>query len=265
MTQPTSSDEIDLLELLAKGYRTLKKNILLFILCPAIGLAAGILVASFSEDKFSSSMMVSTNLLTENEAQFIFKELEKADSIPGLNASQFIDLLSLSFDVEKNERIAEDKIVYLKITANVRDPKLFPALEKVLVNYLNNAEPVIRHRNQQETYYNDLIKKIDEEIAAMDEIKKQTNSREMATYVAPSDLFASSVDIYKLRAESELRLKEVQAVHLVKGFGSLIKDAKMSKTLAAIIGIVVGGLLAVVIVFIRFFNQYYSTFKDDNK
>jgi hypothetical protein len=262
MTQKTQSDEIDLMELLARVYRAIKHNLLIFTILPIAGMIFTISMAYNSDDKFSSSMMITTDLLSINEAKFIFDELEKADSIPGLSSEERENLFALNFDVEQGEQQNDKaKTVNLKVTAIVKDPKTFPSLEKEIVQYLNSVDPVIRNRRDQQIYYKQMIEKIDSEIAFMDQIKKQTDSKSMASYVDPSDLYAKTVDLFKIRTESEIKLNNIQSVHVAKGFGSLIKDAKTPKLIVAIVGFVGGLVIATLLLFIKFFNDYNKALK----
>ncbi|HEY9044586.1 MAG TPA: hypothetical protein VIN08_01760 [Ohtaekwangia sp.] len=265
MTQKTSSDEIDLMELLAKLYRTVKRNILIFIILPAIGVIIALWLAYNSSDKFSSSMMITTNLLSANEARFIFDELGRADSIPGLTKDEENKLLVMNFEVQQDNIDEKEAIrnIYVKATAVVTDPSIFPALEKTIVGYLNSVDPLVETRRDRELFYKQMIQKIDSEIASMDQIKKQTDSRVMASYIDPSDLYAKTVELFKERTENEIQLRDIETVHVTKGFGTLMKDAKLPKILVALSGFGVGLLLAIVLMFVKFFNDYNRALKLD--
>ncbi|WP_333820777.1 hypothetical protein [Ohtaekwangia sp.] len=263
MTQKTSSDEIDLMELLAKGYRAIKQNLLLFTVLPIIGVIVALWLGYNSSDKFSSSMMITTDLLSATEARFIFDELGKADSLPGLSREEAHKLLVLNFEVQQDNIESRDALrnIYVKATAIVTDPSIFPALEKTIVNYINTVGPVVKTRNSRELFYKEMIKKIDGEIASMDQIKKQTDSRAMASYIDPSDMFSKTVELFKERTDNEIRLHDIETVHITKGFGTLMKDAKLPKILVGLAGFGVGMLLAIVLMFIKFFNDYNRALK----
>jgi uncharacterized protein YacL len=104
-----------------------------------------------------------------------------------------------------------------------------------------------------------MIAKIDNEIAAMDQVKQKTDA--MASYVDPSELYAKTVELFRIRTESEIKLKNINTVHVAKGFGSLIKDARLSKMLAAAIGLALGFVIAILLLFIKFFNDYNRALK----
>lgn len=259
MTKKMNSDEIDLMELLARVYRAFKRNLLLVIILPVSGVIFTLSLAYNSGDKFSSSMMITTDLLSANEARFIFDELEKADSVPGLSSEEKKKLLGLNFDVDQGEQIDKTKQVYLKITAIVTDPAIFPSLEKTVVRYINSVDPVVRNRQNQELYYKQMITKIDGEITAMDQVKQKTEA--MASYVDPSELYAKTVELFKMRTESEIKLKSISTVQVSKGFGSLIKDARMSKLVVAVAGLLLGFFIAALLLFVKFFNDYNRALK----
>jgi hypothetical protein len=263
MTQKTVSGEIDLMELLAKGYRAVKANLLVFIILPLAGLVLMFSLSFRSGNKYASSMMITTNLLSENEAKFIFEELGRADSIPGLSEEESKKLVSLKFEVEKGLSIGTNdpklasngQMVYLKIIANVTDPSVFPAIEKKLIAYLNNVGPVMQNRKNLEIFYKSVIQKIDHEIAAMDQIKS-SDKNALANYVDPANLFAKTVELYKERVDNEVKLKNIESVQVAKGFGSLIKDSKMPKVIVAMVGLLMGLALATFLMFVRYFNSY---------
>lgn len=247
-------DEIDLMDLAAKGYRAFRKNIVLFIVLPLTGLGIALLISYSSSDKYSSSMMIETDLLTSNEANFIINELDETDSIPGISKKRDKELIDLKFEVA-----GSDQNVYIKVTAYVTNPRLFPYLEKIIVNYLNGTRPVYRMRQDRGQFYRNMIKEIDDELGSIEEIKKQTDAKTIAAYLSPSDLFAKTVELQEKRAQYEMNLRQISTVHVVKGFQSLAKDAKLKKPIVAIIGFIVGGLTALIIVFLKSFNNYYKS------
>jgi hypothetical protein len=104
-----------------------------------------------------------------------------------------------------------------------------------------------------------MIAKIDGEIAAMDQVKQKTEA--MASYVDPSELYAKTVELFRIRTESEIKLKSISTVQVTKGFGSLIKDARMSKVVVAAAGLALGFFIAILLLFIKFFNDYNRALK----
>lgn len=254
MTENKSTDEIDLMELFVNGYGALKKNLLLFILFPLAGVGIALLIAFNSKDKFASTMMVSTKLLTHTEAKFIVEQLAQADSIPGLSEDIRSKIVSLRFNVEN--QVDPEGEVYFRLNAEVRNPSVFQDIQTVCTAYINDSEPVKRNREDQILKNKELIQKINQEIAAMELVKEQSDSRAMATYINPSALYSKTIELYEQRIGYEIALQRIKSLNIVKGFDSLIKDARISKVIAAAIGGICGLLIVVTILFLQYFNAY---------
>jgi hypothetical protein len=264
-------DEIDLMELLAKAYRSIKRHLILFITLPLGGAAVALLISFNGTDKYSSSMMLSTDLISKNEAEFIVKELEAADSImPGLTHEEAQRLLNLRFTVEsKIEKIPMTKdvavdreVVFLKITAEVTDPSIYPSLERKLMRYMNSIDPVVQNRKRQEFIHKKMIAKLDSEIVILDGIRKQSDSRAMAGYMNPASLFSKTIELYEDRTNREMRLEDLGSVRLTKGFGSLMKDSRLSRPVVGALGFFAGLVAFILIMFVQSFNKYNSSLKE---
>lgn len=256
MEQKTFNGEINLLELLAKFYLVLKNNKLLTILLPVLGLLTGVVASNFTKEVVKSSMMVETDLISEDESKFLMEQLNKADSIQGLSKEQERKIGGIEYEVKKGERIEDSVPVYIKISTVTGDKAILPVLQKALVNYLNQTEPIERNRTDREHFYHEMITRIDEELAGLTGVKKEINDKTKATFLEPADLFASSVELYDKRTKYEIALESIKSVHVVKNFGSLVKNAKWSKTLYALVGFVAGIFTLFAVLFLRFFHHY---------
>jgi hypothetical protein len=266
----TLSDQIDLMALLAKAYRGIKRNLVLFVALPAVGVGLALVISFNAKDQYSSSMMISTDLISKQELEFIIDALAAADSImPGLTAEEARQLTGLRFTVEnKIEHIAlrkdvsvDHEIVFLQITAHVTDPQIFPSLERKILRYINTIEPIVQNRRRQEFLNREMIAKIDSEISKLNGISREPTSKAMAGYINPASMFAKTVELFEDRTEREARLRDVASVHLTKGFGSLMKDAKLPRTIICILGFMGGLFLFVLIMFAQYFNQYNRSLK----
>lgn len=268
MERKAASNEIDLLELLVQFFAALKRNIILTIALPLAGAAVALAVSYNSRDLFESDLLIETSLLSESECKLLFSQVDKAGKIPGLEPEFAKQLAGLKYEITRNEEtktvdksIYVHKSVYIKVTARVYDEQAFLSVQNAIVKFLNESAPVIRHRNEQEKFYTEVISKINSEIQAMDEIKKQVSSKVQATYLNPADLFAKSVDLYKEKTEYEIKLQEIKSVHLIKGFESMTINAKMNKLFVALIGLVAGSLILLAVLFLKFFINYYKLYE----
>ena len=257
--------EVDLLEVLAAFYGSLRRNYILSILLPVLGAAIAIVVVNRVGSVYESSLLVETSLLSENESKFLFDQLDKLGVIPGLTPDQDKLVRHLKFNVMQNPRDPEKALnessLYLQVTASVFDKSVFPALENAIVEFINTSQPVVRHRAERQKFYDELIKKIDEEIGAMNDIKKDINSSVQATYLDPSKLYVETITLFRDRMRFEVRRDEVGKVHLIKSFDDLSIDKRPNNILTGIIGFLVGFLLLCFILFIKFFSSYFRRYK----
>lgn len=257
--------EIDLLILLAKMFKVIRKNSFALLVFTAAGLIAALSFSIFTHEKLKSDMLVATNLLSNQESEFLMSQFQQADTLPGLSRAKIYGI-KYSIDSDEQDDIPGPKknvtpVTYIKITATVGDAKVFPQLEKAILQYLDDSRTVARNRELKNRLCTEMISRINQELKAMEEIKATTVSGTKAnnyTFFDPSYLFDKSVNLYNQKLQYEISLEEAKGVHLVKGFGSLTQDARMSKTLVAAIGIVVGLVLFVVFVMITEFLQYYK-------
>lgn len=260
-----TQDEIDLMELLARFYAALKKNIVLAILLPLAGLIIAFVITRIPSVRIVSRMLVETDLLSRQEGDFLMKQLETADTLPGLEPSLRMKILKVSHEIESSEPPRssdqfdgiEKPIVYITIVATVNDRNVLPELQKAIVSYLNLSEPFVKERNNRKKFLTELLSKIDTELESLQQFKTETANVTKGSYINPSDLFAKSVDLYGKKVRYELRLKSNLDVRIVQGLTSASMDARISKKYALALGFFVGLILLLIIMFIKFFNNYY--------
>lgn len=259
----TESEEVNLLDLIAGFLATLKRNLLLTILFPLAGMLVALAVSYNSRDLFESSLLVETSLLSENECQFLFDQLNKVGTIPGLTNEEEQKLSGFSFKVYKTATDDElnEKSIYIETTARVSDRNVFPVLQNALMNVINSYPPIARHRSEREKYYGDMITKIDLEIQAMENVKKQVAGDVQATYLNPSELYANTVQLYRDKLIYELRRNQIKSVHLVKGFDTLTVDARSGPLLAVIVGFIIGVAILCVVLFVQYLARYLTVYE----
>jgi len=260
MEQKTSDREIDVLEVAAKFYRTLLNNKLTTFLFLIVGLLSGFVVSTFSKDSTHASMMIETSLLSESEFQFLMEQLNRADSIKGLTRQQERSISAIEYEVKKGETFKEDfkdiTQLYLKINTLTEDKVTLQVLQNALINYLNQAEPVMRNRMQRKLYYEKMIARIDDELKGLEAVQNQIDDKSKATYLDPSDLFDKSVKLYEQRLKYEIALADIKSVHVIKGFGSLTKSAQWSKARYAAVGFACGVVALLLFLAIKSFHRH---------
>lgn len=259
----SASDEINLMDVLAGFLSTLKRNLWLSILLPVGGLITGLIISLTSRDHYESSMLIETSLLSENECRFLFDQLEKLGTVPGLTKEEKKGLGKFSFRSYANgsENELTEKSLFIEMEAQVTDKSLFPILQKSLISVINEYPAVIRRRSEREKFYNQMIAKLDEEIKSMQTVKDQVSGNVQATYLNPADLYAHSVGLQREKIQYELRRDQVKVVQLLKGFDSLSKDVKPRLLFSAIIGFVVGSALLCTVLFLQFLIGYLNAYE----
>jgi hypothetical protein len=259
----SDSEEVNLLDLLASFMAALKRNLIFTILFPTIGIAIALAIAFKSRDLFESSLLIETSLLSENESKFLFDQLDRAGTFPGLTDMERSQLAGFRYKVFRNEQENEfnEKSLFLEVTARVFNKEVFPALETAVLKLVNENPSVVRHRRERQKFYTELVDKIGGEIAAMDAIKKGISINTQANFINPAGLYSSTVDLYKQKIQFEIRREQVKTVHLIKGFDSLTVDARMSKSTAAVIGFVIGFGCLCAFLFLRFFLTYFTNYE----
>ena len=264
MEKNVNAGEINLLELGARFLDALRKNLILTILLPLAGLIAAFLFSYQSKNAFQSGMLIETSLLSERECEFLFNELNKVDDeFPGITPEIATHIKKLRYEVIKaNGTTPSDGNVYLQVTAVVSQKNILPPLEGLSVKFINESEPVIRHRREREQFYSAMIMKINTEIAAMETVKNNVDSHAQANFLDPSELYKATVALYKEKTEYEIKLEESGSIHLVKGFESLTIDAKLNKIIVALIGLLLGFVILSLLLFVKFFIGYYNTYQE---
>ena len=257
----TESDDIDLMELLANWFHILRKNLLLAIVVPLAGVIGGVIYHTSTSDVWESSIMMETSLMSVQEAEFLFDQLRNVKPLPGLTLDQQKKVRKLTFKVvPEHSQISSlnEQSIYFKITARVVTKEMFPILEKALLDIVNAAPPVVRHRTERQLYYNEVIKRIETEIGAMEEVKSNVSGKTQATFLNPSQLYAQTVELFREKMSLEIRKKEIESVHLVKQFDTLSFEGKPSLPVLIILGFVLGVVMLSIAIFLRQFYEYVN-------
>lgn len=262
-----NKEEIDLLDLLVRIFSAFAKNLILTIVLPLAGM---ILVYTFTRASFEriqSEMMVVTDLLSATECEFIMGQFQKTDSIPGMTSTERRSVSGLSFKVTpdpdykmsysniKSYDVQSRPPVYLKVTASVSDCAVLIPLQRGLVNYLNNSKPVLAERTQRKIHYEELIRKIDQELADLEKAKTAVGG---SASLDPAGLFTGAVNLYEKKVSYELSMKESQSVQVVHEFTSTTNmNNQLPASHALVIGFVIGFGVLVIVLFLKFFFRYY--------
>jgi uncharacterized protein involved in exopolysaccharide biosynthesis len=249
----SSSDEIDLIELLAKVTLGIKNNFRSLVLAFVIGSLLGLAFYQFVPKVYESNMIIQSDILTESYGERI------AESMDLLIREQNFEILGsrMGISLEKAASINKIKIESVKqkqtnttekenntfiITVRTTDNTLLPDLQNGLINYLRNNEFVKVRVRQRQDYYKAMIEKVGQEISSLDSLKKRlftgkpiySNSAEMML-VDPTTIYSEIIKLSKEQIEYKNGLELVNSIQLVEGFTIYKKPVspKLSISLAA--------------------------------
>ena len=250
-TRPT--DEIDLLELLAKVVLTIKSNILSFIVAFILGTGLGLCYYQFVPKTYESKMMVISDILPNAFCEPLSETLNSliidgnhqllADKL-GLTpeeASQIGKIQIEAIKSEKDKKDVKEGFTFV-ITVKVDNNNLLPKLQEGVLNYLRNNEYIKVKSRQNKIMDQALIDKMVIEINSLDSLKKNlllghpvSRSTPQTILMDPASISSEIVKLSNEKYELINKLELVNSIQLVEGFTAYENPAspKLSLSVAA--------------------------------
>lgn len=234
--QPLNSDEIDLLELLARVVINIKSNFKLIVGAFLIGCLLGLAYYQFIPKSYESRLLISSQILTESYSKTIVEDLNKLirerniESLSSkLNLSPTealaIEKLEVKNAIEKVEGRKEEEKNYLTITCQASDNSIWPNLQNGLISFFETNDYVRVRVDQRKKYFTQVIEKIDKELLDLNELKSRiTNgqitqsSKDNLILFDPTTVNTKILDLTKERINLQNELEIVNSIQLVEGF-----------------------------------------------
>lgn len=248
-----TSDEIDLLELLAKFVITIKSNLKLIVGAFVVGSLLGLAYNQFVPKTYESRMLVSSTILTESLSKTLAEDLFKL--VKEKNLTALSDKLKISPEVaskiskieiknalEKSEGIKEEEKNNLTITCQSSDNTIWLDLQAGIIKYFENNPYVKIRVDQRKAYYTEIIQKIDKELVDLNELKSRitngqpaTSGNENLVLFDPTTVNTKIIELNKERFNYKNELETINSVQVVEGFTVFQKpiSPKLSISLAA--------------------------------
>ncbi len=265
----SSSDEIDLIELLAKVTLGIKNNFRSLVLAFVIGSLLGLAFYQFVPKVYESNMIIQSDILTESYGERI------AESMDLLIREQNFEILGsrMGISLEKAASIKKIKIESVKqkqtnttekenntfiITVRTTDNTLLPDLHNGLINYLRNNEFVKVRVRQRQDYYKAMIEKVGQEISSLDSLKKRlftgkpiySNSAEMML-VDPTNIYSKIIELNKEQINYKNGLELVNSIQLVEGFTIYKKPVSPKLSISLTAGASIGVFFVLTLIAIK--------------
>ena len=252
--QPIGSDEIDLLELLAKLVMTIKSNLVLLIGSFVIGAALGLAYYQFVPKIYESKMILQSDILTSSYSERITESLNNLikeqntqvlSQRIGLTEKEAASISKIEIESikQKESNVAETENSTFIITVRTKDNTVLPNLQEGLINHLRNNEYVKIRVRQRHEFYKAMIEKVGIEINSLDSLKKRlftgqpiySKSSEMML-VDPTNIYSKIIDLNKEQIGYKNALELVNSIQLVEGFTVFNKPVSPKLSISLVAG-----------------------------
>jgi accessory gene regulator protein AgrB len=251
--QPLNSDEIDLLELLARIVISIKSNFKLIVAAFIIGSLLGLAYYQFVPKSYESRMLISSQILTESYSKTIAEDLNKlikernTESLASklnLTPTEALALgkLEVKNAIDKADGRKEEEKNYLTITCQTNDNTVWPNLQKGLISFFESNDYVSKRVEQRKKYFSEVIEKIDKELIDLNELKSRIangqitqSSKDNLILFDPTTVNTKILDLNKEKISLQNELEIVNSIQLVEGFTIFEKPVspKLSISLSA--------------------------------
>lgn len=259
-------DEIDLIELLARFVRLLKKNFALIAICVVICVGLAVWIRFASPKIYESRMMVYSDILTESYCDQLARNLSSL--IKDSNYELLADRLSLSpeqasklhevrIEGALEGAVPEEARSFIVVVVRILDNAVLPDLQAGIIEYLSQNDFVKTRTEEKKRYYQELIARIGEEIEKLEVAKQRITSGDFGraagtVMMNPSEIYAQTVTLVETKLSMEEKLHLVNSVQLVEGFSPLNRHVSPRLSILLPAGLVSGFLLAFLIMGLRY-------------
>lgn len=232
----TPTDEIDLLELFAKGVIAIRNNFKFLTIAFITGSLLGLAFYQFSPKVFESSMIIQSDILTESYGARIAKSMgilikennwDLLGNMMGLRAESASSLTNFQIESIKQKQansIEKDNIAFI-VTVRTLDKSILPQLQEGLINYLRNNEFVKVRVRQKQEYCKAMVEKIGREINSLDSLKKQLlmgnpirSTPSETIFLDPANIYSELIKLSKEQFQFKNELEIANSIQLIDGF-----------------------------------------------
>jgi uncharacterized protein involved in exopolysaccharide biosynthesis len=237
INRPTNKqDELDLLNLLEKGFSFFKNFGKLIIIFSLAGLGLGILYYMLTPKKYSSRLILHSKILTNQEEieiietwQNLLKKREYATLAAIINCNEEVLKKTNSIQaVEIQKLYVQDNPNGFIVDVMVLDTAILDDLQKGIIYGLENSYYVKERVETKKANLNDLIAKVIGEITNLDSTKKTvtniiTNKNKTTSplLIDVSGINTQWINLNEKLLNYQEELKFIRAVQVLQGFNKL--------------------------------------------
>jgi len=256
--QPLNSDEIDLLELLARIVISIKSNFKLILGAFLVGSLLGLAYYQFVPKSYESRMLISSEILTESYSKTIAEDLNKLireRNIGSLSSKLKITpkealalgKLEVKNAIEKADGRKEEEKNYLTISCQTSDNSIWPSLQNGLISFLENNDYVKIRVEQKKKYFTQVIEKIDKELVDLNDLKSRIangqvtqSSKDNLILFDPTTVNTKILDLNKEKINLQNQLEIVNSIQVVEGFTVFEKPVSPKLSISLVAGSSIG-------------------------
>ena len=257
METKSSHEEIDILEVLVKIVDQLRSAMLLTIILPLAGGICGFLLVRNVPEKVVSDMMVTTDLLSEEQCNFLLNQFAVSEQIQKITPETSNDFVNVTHEVIRPFRyFTDDRTVHLKISLTLRDRSSFPAFQQAMLDFLEKSPAATSRKKAIQEYEAKVIEGIDHELAAIEKMKTDVSGKDALNSLNAGDLYVETITLLDKKLQLQTRIASGKVFSVVEGFTNVVYQ-KPSPLIWTIAGVGAGLLLLFMLLAIRYFIGYY--------
>jgi hypothetical protein len=262
------SDDLDFRTVFLKVMLLVRKNFWMVLALFVLGTALGAFYYMLARKQYRSEMIVNSDILREAYVAGVGELLDDiiADENDSLLAivlnippSYAKEIISIKFANTYEARDKSKDEFFLTITAKVYNQKVLPALGQGLINYLENNDYSRKRIEQNKIYLTQVIKKIDEEITALEGFKKsfyagswgEVDKNKGNILMNPTDINSKIVELTKERQTLQTQFENNRAIELVQDFTVAVHPFWPKRNISLSSGMIVGLFMVTVVIAFR--------------
>jgi uncharacterized protein involved in exopolysaccharide biosynthesis len=264
MEQRRSNDEIDLLDIFLRGINLIRANIVLITTVVLLGGILGLARYYTARKIFENKMVVSSDILTEpygkilidklnrylgeGNREFVARDLKVSENTVKGVSQMKIEELSQVDESKENDRFI--------ISVETYDQSILPELQQGIVHYLENNQYVKVRVDQNKTYLNQVVAKIDEEIKDLEAFKTTLYKGDFfqgsrAVMFDPTVVNSKIIELTKEKLTAENSFELANSVHVIEGLTPFNKPTKPRLSISLGTGLLTGIFFVVLILAIK--------------
>lgn len=266
-TPKTSSDEINLEELLLRIILLIRRNLGLIIAFFVIGTALGFTYSMLGTKIYEGKMLITSEFLTDSYADKLSKNLNSiiADGNTELLAAKLnltrdeaSKINTIDIEGVQKERPSQNENIkqpyFLFITARTTDPEILPRLEKGLIFYFENNEFSKIRVEQNRIYWEKMLAKIENEIQSLEKFKARIyegnffEASKGNVMFDPTEVNSKIVELTELKLEYEKELVLNKSAQVVEGFNKPNHPVKPNRIISLAAGATLGLILVSILI-----------------